>query len=130
MTVLTPANAFPGMPFPQHKSGQTTTVQSYLYPGAVLPNPNPPPPSVLSYTNAFPNLAFPQHKSGQTAIQSFLFPGAVQPIVNVAAAGTPFAQADWPDSHIALLRAGGEVASTSELLIVPPATSLWAQSVM
>ena len=36
-TVLTPANAFPGAPFPQHGSGQTTTVQSYLFPGAVQP---------------------------------------------------------------------------------------------
>ncbi len=37
MTVLTTANAFPGMPFPQHGSGQTNAVQSYLYPGAVQP---------------------------------------------------------------------------------------------
>jgi hypothetical protein len=38
---------------------------------------------VLSYTNAFPGIAFPNHLSGQTAPQSFMFPGAVQPMVVV-----------------------------------------------
>lgn len=80
MTVLTPANAFPNGPFPQHLSGQTNTVQSYTYPGAVWPKATGP--AVLSYTNAFPNLAFPQHLSGQTnTVQNFLYPGAVQPQV-------------------------------------------------
>ena len=35
--VLGTANAFPGAAFPQHGSGQTATVQSYLYPGAAQP---------------------------------------------------------------------------------------------
>lgn len=78
MTVLSYTNAFPGGPFPQHLSGQTTTVQSYLYPGAVQPLQTGP--AVLSYTNAFPGVPFPQHLSGQTTtVQSYLYPGAVQP---------------------------------------------------
>jgi hypothetical protein len=80
MTVLTPSNAFPGAPFPQHGSGQTTTVQNYRYPGAVQPISTTP--TILSYTNAFPAAAFPQHSSGQTTtVKNYLFPGAVQPIV-------------------------------------------------
>ena len=43
-------------------------------------------PSVLSYTNAFPGIQAPQHKSGQTKVQSFLYPGALQPVTN----GSPF----------------------------------------
>ena len=35
--VLGTTNAFPGATFPQHGSGQTATVQSYIYPGAVQP---------------------------------------------------------------------------------------------
>lgn len=92
-TVLTPANAFPGAPFPQHGSGQTTTVQSYVYPGAVQPQSTTP--TVLGYANAFPGVAFPQHGSGQTAtVQSYLFPGAVQPIIVTAVAGAPSWQLD------------------------------------
>jgi hypothetical protein len=37
--VLTPANAFPNLAFPQHLTGQTKTVQSFTYPGAVWPAP-------------------------------------------------------------------------------------------
>lgn len=77
-TVTSYTNAFPNGPFPQHLSGQTTTVQSYIWPGAVQPTKKTL--TVTSYTNAFPNGAFPQHLSGQTTtVQSFLFPGAVQP---------------------------------------------------
>jgi hypothetical protein len=77
MTVLTRANAFPNLPFPQHTAGQTTTVTTFNYPGAVWPKTTT---TVLSYTNAFPNLTFPQHGTGQTStVQNFLFPGAVQP---------------------------------------------------
>ncbi len=82
MTVLTPSNAFPGAAFPQHGSGQTATVQSYVYPGAVQPQSTGP--AITSYTMAFPDAAFPQHGSGlTTTVQSFLFPGAVQPAVVV-----------------------------------------------
>jgi hypothetical protein len=77
-TVLSYANAFPGAPFSQHGSGQTTTVQNYLYPGAVQPKSTTP--TVLSYTNAFPDGTFPQHGSGQTTtVQNYIYPGAVQP---------------------------------------------------
>jgi hypothetical protein len=53
MTVLTPANAFPNLAFPQHLTGQTKTVQSFTYPGAVWPKATGP--AVLSYGNAFFN---------------------------------------------------------------------------
>jgi hypothetical protein len=79
-TVLSPSNAFPGAPFPQHGSGLTATARSYVYPGAVQPQSTSP--TVLSYAGAFPAGAFPQHGSGLTAtVQSFVFPGAVQPVV-------------------------------------------------
>lgn len=78
-TVLSYTNAFPGGAFPQHKASQTTTVQSYLYPGAVQPLVTNP--TVLSYTNGFPGAPFPQHKASQTAtVQNYLYPGAVQPL--------------------------------------------------
>ena len=81
MTVLTPSNAFPGASFLQHGSGLTTTVQNYIYPGAVQPKSTTP--TVLSYANAFPNAPFPQHGSGlTTTVQAFWFPGAVQPAVS------------------------------------------------
>jgi hypothetical protein len=38
-------------------------------------------PSVLSYTNAFLGIPVPQHTSGQASVKSFLFPGALQPLV-------------------------------------------------
>lgn len=38
-------------------------------------------PSVLSYTNAFPGIPFPQHLTAlSSAVQSYIFPGAVQPL--------------------------------------------------
>jgi hypothetical protein len=78
-SVLSYTNGFPGMSFPQHLTGQTKTVQSYLYPGAVQPVQTGP--AVLSYTNGFPGIAFPQHLTGQTnTVQSYLYPGAVQPL--------------------------------------------------
>jgi hypothetical protein len=78
MPVLSYTNAFPGIAFPNHLSGQSKP-QSYRYPGAVQPLQTGP--AVLSYTNAFPGIAFPQHLSGQTAtVQSYLYPGAVQPL--------------------------------------------------
>jgi hypothetical protein len=83
MTVLTRANAFPNLPFPQHGTGQTATVTTFNYPGAVWVKSTKP--AVLSYTNAFPNWAFPQHTTGNTnTVQSFLFPGAVQPALPTA----------------------------------------------
>jgi hypothetical protein len=91
MTVLNPANAFPNLAFPQHLTGQTNTVQSFTYPGAVWPKATGP--AVLSWTNAFPNLAFPQHLTGQTkTVQNFLYPGAVQPIFVPPPAPILFAQ--------------------------------------
>ena len=90
MTVLSYTSAFPGIPFPNHLSGQSTP-QSYLYPGAVQLNKGTGP-AVLSYTSAFPGIAFPQHLSGQTdTVQSYMYPGAVQPAVSV---GT---LQGWPD---------------------------------
>jgi hypothetical protein len=83
-SVLSYTNAFPGIPFPNHLSGQSKP-QSYVYPGAVAPKGSA---TVLSYTNAFPGIPFPNHLSGQSKPQSFLFPGAVQP--NVSGAPTPF----------------------------------------
>jgi hypothetical protein len=35
--VLSWTNAFPNLAFPQHLTGQTNTVQNFLYPGAVQP---------------------------------------------------------------------------------------------
>lgn len=78
MTVLTPANAFPGIPFPNHLSGQSQP-QNYLYPGAVQPLSTGP--TVLAPSNAFPGIPFPNHLSGQSHPQNYLFPGAVQPQV-------------------------------------------------
>lgn len=83
MTVLTPTNAFPGIPAPQHLSGQST-VQNYIYPGAVQVKSTGP--AVLSFTNAFPGIPFANHLSGQSQPQNYLFPGALQPIV-VSAGG-------------------------------------------
>ena len=78
-SVLSYTNAFPGIPAPQHLSGQTNTVQDYLWPGAVQPLQTGP--AVLSYTNAFLGIAFPQHLSGQTnAVQGYVYPGAFQPL--------------------------------------------------
>jgi hypothetical protein len=45
--------------------------------------------SVLSYTKAFPNITLPQHLSGQTAVESYLYPGALQPLQIAALAGYP-----------------------------------------
>lgn len=80
-TVLSYTNAFPGIPFPNHLSGQSTP-QNYRYPGAVQPQSSLP--TVLSYTNAFPGIPFPNHLSGQASPQNFRFPGAVQPAVSVS----------------------------------------------
>jgi hypothetical protein len=86
MTVLVPSNALPAAPFLQHLSGQTATVASSIYPGAVQPKSTAP--AVLSYTNALPAKASPQHLSGQTAtVQSYLYPGAVQPAVSAPPSG-------------------------------------------
>jgi hypothetical protein len=78
MTVLSYTNAFPGIPFPNHSSGQSK-IQNYLYPGAVAPSKTGAT-TVLTPSNAFPGIAFPQHLSGQTSITNFLYPGAVQPL--------------------------------------------------
>jgi hypothetical protein len=76
--VLQPSNAFPGIPFPNHLSGQTPP-QNYQYPGAVQPRSTAP--SVLTYAEAFPGIPFPNHLTGQSKPQNYLFPGAAQPIV-------------------------------------------------
>ena len=81
MTVLTPVNAFPGIPFPNNLSGRSKP-QSYIYPGGGQPRSGIT--FVLSYTRAFLGIAFPQHLSGQASVQSFTYPGAVQPILPVA----------------------------------------------
>lgn len=81
MTVLGTSNALLGIPYPQHKSGQTTTVQSFLYPGSVQPSATV---TVLASSEALLGIAYPQHKSGQTtSVRSYLFPGAIQPSVTV-----------------------------------------------
>lgn len=85
--VLTPSNALPGAPVPQHLSGKTTTVQNYVYPGAVQPNSTTP--TVLTTSEALPAGAFPQHGSGQTTtVRSYIFPGAVQPVVSSSTSHT------------------------------------------
>jgi hypothetical protein len=78
MTVLTPTNAFPGIPAPNHLSGQSNP-QNYLYPGAVQPLATV---TVLSAAIAFPGIPFPNHLSGQSHPQNQLFQGAVQPQVS------------------------------------------------
>lgn len=45
--VITYANGSPGRPFLQHLSGKTTTVQSYLVPGATQPLSGPAAPTLL-----------------------------------------------------------------------------------
>jgi hypothetical protein len=76
-SVLSYTNAFPGIPAPQHKSGQTV-VQSYIYPGALQPQQTGP--VVLSWTKAFLGIAMPQHSSGKSTVQGFIYPGALQPL--------------------------------------------------
>ncbi len=80
--VLTYLNAFPAIPFPQHKVGQSRAVQSYRLPGAVQPViPLPSRPQVVSFNDAFAAIPFPQHLLGQTrSVQSFIYSGAVQPV--------------------------------------------------
>ena len=78
MTVLTPANAFPGIAFPQHLSGQSS-VTSYLFPGAVQPTGHNS--TLLSYTGAFPGITFPQHLGGQGHPFNQLYQGGAQPHV-------------------------------------------------
>jgi hypothetical protein len=86
-SVLSYTNSFPGIPFPNHLSGQSQP-QSYIYPGAVQPQKKTL--TVLSYANAFPGIAFPQKISGNTnTVQNYLFPGAAQPSVASAAATFP-----------------------------------------
>jgi hypothetical protein len=95
-SVLQPSNAFPGIPFPQHLSGQSS-VQNFRYPGAVQPLSTKP--GVLSYTNAFPGIPFPNHLAGQSTPQSFVFPGAVQPQFVILLTGpvsySGFVEGDW-----------------------------------
>lgn len=82
MTVLGTSNAFPGIPAPQHLSGQST-VQNYLYPGAIQLQATV---TVLKSSEAFLGIPFPQHLSGQSTVQSFIFPGALQPIITTGVA--------------------------------------------
>jgi hypothetical protein len=89
MTVLSYSNAFPGIPAPQHLSGQTA-VQSFLFPGAVQPSVTGP--AVLAAANAFLGIAAPQHLAGQSSVRSFLFPGALEPLGTVTAPFTLMAQ--------------------------------------
>lgn len=96
MTVLGYASACSGIPFPQHGSGNSRAVQSYILPGAAQSRSRLP--TILSYANAFPGLPFPQHGSGASSVQSFVFPGAVQPQQGVlAAAQSPisYATSEW-----------------------------------
>ena len=46
VAVLTPANAFPGIQFPNHSSGQSKP-ENYLYPGAVQPQILPFPQTLV-----------------------------------------------------------------------------------
>ncbi len=97
MTVLTPSNAFPGIPAPNHLSGQSHP-QNYLYPGAVQPDSTGP--IVLDSSNAFPGIPFPNHLSGQSMPQNYLFPGSLQPVVPGPPPSVPIgilglASAEW-----------------------------------
>jgi hypothetical protein len=76
-TVLQPSNAFPGIPLPQHGSGNAI-VNNFRYPGAVQPQEIGP--TVLSWLNAFLGIPFPNHLTGMFTPQSFIYPGALQPI--------------------------------------------------
>jgi hypothetical protein len=87
MTVLSYTNAFPGIPFPNHLSGQSKP-QSYLYPGGVQILKTGAT-TVLLPTNAFPGIAFPNHLSGQSKPQSYLYPGGVQPAAPTPPAFVP-----------------------------------------
>lgn len=80
MTILTPTNAFPGMAMPQHLSGGSSTATNYRYPAAVQPKKQISL-QVLSYVNAFPAIPFPNHLTGKATPNSYIFPGALQPIV-------------------------------------------------
>ncbi len=75
--------AYPPGPFVQHGSGQTNTVQTYVYPGAVQPTQS-------TYPTSYPFAAFLQHGSGQTnTVQSYVSGGAVQPIRTAALTSAP-----------------------------------------
>jgi len=78
LSKLTPANAFPGIPFPQHGTGLSKNVENFIYPGAVQP-PASPPSSGLSVSNAFPGIPFSNHTAGKAHPQTRLLPGAAQP---------------------------------------------------
>lgn len=108
-TVLSYTNAYPSGPYVQHGSGQTTTVQTYIYPGAVQPKSTVP--AVLSYTNAYPDAAYPQHGSGQsTTVQSYLFSGGVEPLPTITTT-VDLAQLSW------------------DWKVSAPATALWISPV-
>lgn len=79
MTVLTVSNALPGIPMPQHTSGQSS-VQNFNYPGALQPVTTV---TVLLSSEALLGIPMPQHVSGQTSVQNFRFPGALQPAIAV-----------------------------------------------
>ena len=83
-SVLSYTNAFPGIPFPNHTSGNAKP-QNYRYPGAVQPQSTAP--TVLAVTAGFPGIQFPNHTSGNANPQNYLWPGAVQP--TPAPASTP-----------------------------------------
>jgi hypothetical protein len=87
MTVLTPANALPGIADPQHGSGQTK-VTAYRYPGAVQPLSTTP--TVLTSGGALPGIAFPNHLAGQAHPQNYLFAGALLPKLVAAVSGAPY----------------------------------------
>jgi hypothetical protein len=85
MAVLSYTNAFPGIPMPQHSAGKST-VQNYLFPGAVAPGGTS---SVLTPSNAFPGIPFAQHTVGATAtVRNLICPGALQPLQQIIAAFT------------------------------------------
>jgi hypothetical protein len=80
-TAWAAANGYPQTAFPQHLSGQTNTVRSYVWIGGVRPTPG---------SNGYPNGAFPQHLSGQTTtVQDYIPLGAVWGISSAAAVVSP-----------------------------------------
>jgi len=90
--------------------------------------------AVLSYTNAFPGIPAPQHLAGQTSVQSFLFPGAVQPQVSgpaVLTAANAFPGIAAPQ-HLAgqsVVRSFLFPGALQPLSVVAPSFTLMAQIV-
>lgn len=103
-TVLSYTNAFPGVPFPGHSTGQSKP-QNYVFPGGLQPLSTVP--LVLSYTNALPGIAFPIHPLlGQQQPQNFTYPGGVQPFVVTPTSAAAFVPAQAVFAAIGVIELG------------------------